>query len=151
MGLQKTSAVLVCVSVVLMGCAEKITVHGYAPTLEQTAQIEPGVDTIFSLESRIGRPSTSGLLRDGSWYYIQSTQSQLTYNAPRIVDRRVVAVDYDADGVVTAVQTYGLEDGRIVNLSPRVTETTSTRRSILAQIFGNVFNVDAGNILNSGS
>ncbi|MEM9268107.1 MAG: outer membrane protein assembly factor BamE [Pseudomonadota bacterium] len=150
MVLRTTSFAILGASVLLMGCAENVSVHGYAPTVEQVALIEPGVDTIFSLESRIGRPSTSGLLRDGSWYYIQTTQSQLTYNAPRIIDRRVVAVDYDADGVVTAVQTYGLEDGRIVNLSPRVTETTSTRRSILAQIFGNVFNVDAERILGAG-
>ncbi|MEO1550999.1 MAG: outer membrane protein assembly factor BamE [Pseudomonadota bacterium] len=148
MGIGGTSGIAVIFAALLLaGCTEKVTVHGYAPTPEQISQIEPGVDTIFSLESRIGRPSTSGLLRDGAWYYVQTTQSQLTYNAPRITDRRVVAVDYDADGVVTQVQVYGLDDGRLVNLSPRVTETSSTRRSILAQLFGNVFNVDAEGIL----
>ncbi len=128
-------------------CTPQVSVHGYAPTQAQLDRIEPGIDTIFSLEEAVGRPSTSGLLRDGTWYYVQTTTVQSTYKAPVPTDRVVVAVDFDEDGVVTDVQRYGLEDGRVVNLSPRVTETSAVRRGILGQIFGNLFRLDASSIL----
>ncbi len=131
----------------LSACAPTVTVHGYAPSQTDLESIEPGIDTIFSLEERIGRPSTSGLLREQSWYYVQTTISQLTYNPPEVTDRVVVAVAFDDDGIVQDVQRYGLEDGRVVNLSPRVTETSAKRLSILEQIFGNLVNFNAADIL----
>ncbi len=58
-----------------------------------------------------------------------------------------MAIDFNEQGVVTDVQTYGLEDGRIVNLSPRVTQTGGQRVNILQRIFGGLLNFDAESIL----
>ncbi|MEM7615759.1 MAG: outer membrane protein assembly factor BamE [Pseudomonadota bacterium] len=121
--------------------------HGYVPTEAEIAEIEPGVDTVLSIEERIGRPSSSGLLRDSDWYYVQTTMEQLTYNPARATDRIVVAVSFDDDGVVEDVQRYGLEDGQIVNLSPRVTVTGGQRVNVLQQIFGGLLNFDSGSFV----
>ncbi len=134
----------------LVACSAQVTVHGYVPPEEEIANIEPGVDTVLSIEDRIGRPSSSGLLRDSDWYYIQTTMEQLTYNPPRPTDRKVVAIAFDPEGVVTSVQSYGLEDGRIVNLSPRVTETGGQRVNTLRQIFAGLLNFNAADILGGG-
>ncbi len=109
--------------------------------------IEPGVDTIFSIEERIGRPTIAGLLRDDAWYYVQSTMEQVAYKAPTEVDRRVVVISFAEDGVVNEVNEYGLEDGRIINLNTRVTVANTGQKGILSQIFGNLFNIDAGSFL----
>ena len=55
-----------------------------------------------------------------------------------------------ADGalLVTAINTYGLEDGRIVDLETDTTPTRGNRLTVLQQILGNFGNVDAGEILN---
>ena len=132
---------------VLAACSPTITVHGYVPTDEDLATIEPGKDTVITVSEKIGRPSSSGLLRDSDWYYVQTTMEQLTYNPLRAIDRKVVAIDFNEQGVVTDVQTYGLEDGRIVNLSPRVTQTGGHRVNILQRIFGGLLNFDAESIL----
>lgn len=129
-------------------CAPTVTVHGYYPLEEDIALIEPGVDTILTVEERLGRPSTSGVLRDDSWYYVQTTLSQLTYNPAEEVDRKVLAVSFREDGVVESIDQYGLEDGRIVNLNPRVTETPGQRLSLLRQIFGNLLNINAEDFFN---
>ena len=71
----------------------------------------------------LGRPSSNGVLRDSAWYYVQSTVESFTYNPPRVVDRTVLAVNFDQRGVVRDIERYGLEDGRIVNLTTRTTET----------------------------
>ena len=100
-----------------------------------------------TVEELLGRPSSSGLLRDRAWYYVQSTVANYTYNPPRVVDRTVLAVEFAPDGVVQAVNRYGLEDGRVVNLTTRTTETGGRTLGVLEQLFSNLLNIDAEQVL----
>lgn len=140
-------AVAFSAAVLVSACSPTVTVHGYVPTQEDIELIEPGVDTIGSIEDRIGRPSTTNLLGDAEWYYIQTTMEQLTYNPAWITDRTVLVIAFDDDGVVEDVASYGLEDGRIIDLSTRVTPTGGQRRNVLQRIFGSLLNFEAGSFL----
>lgn len=124
-----------------------MTVHGFAPDAVEQQEIAPGIDTIFSLEERIGRPATAGLLSDNTWYYVQTTVEHLTYHQPKVIDRKVVAVEFDEDGVVADVASYGLEDGRIIDLNTRVTETDAKRVGILTALFGNIGGLSADQLI----
>ncbi len=124
-------------------CAPTVRVHGYVPPQVEISTIRPGVDTFATVEEKLGLPSSSGLLRDSEWYYVQSTIESFTYNAPRVIDRKVLAVTFDTNGVVRGITTYGLEDGRIVDLANRTTETGGRQLGVLEQIFGNLLNIDA--------
>lgn len=135
-------ALLVALAI-LAGCAPTVRVHGYIPPAEDVAQIRPGVDTAESVEETLGRPSSSGVLRDSGWYYVQTTIQNYTYNPPRVIDRTVLAVEFDQRGVVRDVARYGLEDGRIINLTVRTTETGGRTLGVLEQLFGNLLNLDA--------
>ncbi len=137
-----------CAALLLQACSPSVTVHGYIPEAEDLELIEPGVDTVLTVEERIGRPSSTGVLRDSDWFYVQTTISRLTYNPPEVTDRRVVAISFDEEGVVDDVAEYGLEDGRIVALNPRTTETAGARVGLLQQIFGNLLNIDAADFFN---
>lgn len=139
--------VAAAVMTVAVACSPQVSVHGFAPTPEELQSIEPGVDTMFSIEERIGRPTVAGLLRNDAWYYVQSTMEQLTYNPAKEVNRRVVVIGFAEDGVVKDVNEYGLEDGRIIDLNTRVTVAKTGQKGILSQIFGNLFNLDAASIL----
>ena len=108
----------------------------------------PGFDDMGSVEEVLGRPSSAGVLRDSAWYYVQSTVENYTYNPPRVVDRTVLAVHFDQRGVVRDIERYGLEDGRIVNLTTRTTETGGRELGVLEQLFGNLLNLDAEQLNN---
>lgn len=125
----------------LSGCAPTTQVHGYVPSPEEIARITPGVDTFATVEETLGLPSGSGLLRDRAWYYVQSTFENYTYNPPRVIDRTIVAVSFNENGVVSAVNRYGIEDGRIVNLTTRITETGGRQLGVIEQLFGNITNL----------
>jgi outer membrane protein assembly factor BamE (lipoprotein component of BamABCDE complex) len=90
------------------------------------------------------------VLRDSAWYYVQSTVENYTYHAPRVVDRTVLAVNFDNRGVVRDVRRYGLADGRIINLETRTTETGGRELGVLEQLFGNILNLDAEALNNGG-
>ena len=141
--LQWTGVALILCTIVATGCAPTTQVHGYMPPPEDIARVRPGFDDIGSVEETLGRPSSSGVLRDTAWYYVQSRVENLTYHAPRVVDRTVLAVNFDQRGVVRGIERYGLEDGRVVNLSVRTTETGGREMGVIEQLFGNVLNLDA--------
>ncbi len=66
-----------------------------------------------------------------------------------MIDRTVLAVNFDQRGVVRGIERYGLEDGRIINLETRTTETGGREMGVLEQLFGNILNLDA-EALNEG-
>ena len=124
------------------GCAPTVQVHGYVPPATDVARIKPGFDDTGTVEQILGRPSSSGVLRDSAWYYVQSTIENYTYHAPRVIDRTVLAINFDQRGVVHDIQRYGLEDGRVVNLATRTTDTGGRQMGMLEQLFGNMLNID---------
>ncbi|HUS53643.1 MAG TPA: outer membrane protein assembly factor BamE [Thermohalobaculum sp.] len=121
----------------LSGCAAEVKTHGYAPDDEQIAEIAAGTDTRGSVRRKIGRPSTSGVFTEDSWYYVSTTVEHYMYHEPKVSDRRVVAIEFDTNEVVSAVNVFGLEDGRIIDLQTRTTPTHGRQLTILQQALGN--------------
>ena len=124
-------------------CAPTIQVHGYVPSAADIARIRPGFDDTGTVEEILGRPSSNGILADSAWYYVQSVVENYTYHAPRVVDRTVLAVNFDQRGVVRTIKRYGLADGRVIDLETRTTETGGRQLGVLEQLLGNILNLDA--------
>jgi len=133
-----------------VACAPTVQVHGYVPPQADIARVRPGVDNTAAVQQILGLPSSNGVLRDSAWYYVQSTIENYTYHAPKVVDRTVVAVNFDNRGVVRDIKRYGLADGRVVNLETRTTETGGRELGMLEQLFGNILNLDAEALNNGG-
>ena len=126
--------------VVLVGlfaaCSATYRNHGYMPTDTDVEVLQIGVDTRETVAQAIGQPGTAGLLTSSGWYYVQSRFKHFTYNAPEEIDRQVLAVSFSDSGTVTNIERFGLEDGRVVVLSRRVTATNIKGVSFLRQLFG---------------
>ncbi len=122
----------------LSGCAAEVKNHGYAPDDELLAEITAGTDTRGSVRRKIGRPSTTGVFTESGWYYVATTVEHYMYYQPKVTDRRVVAVQFDVNDVVAAVNVYWLEDGRIIDLQTRTTPTQGRQLTILQQLLGNL-------------
>lgn len=132
----------------MAGCASTSRYHGYVPSDEDLAQIEVGRDTTETVAEKIGRPGSTGLLRGGGWYYVQSEWEQFGWREPREIDREVVAIQFNERGTVSNVERYGLADGQVVALSRRVTDPQSVSPfSILSRIFGTIGNFNPGALL----
>jgi len=128
-------------------CAPVYRNHGYVPTEEDLALIEVGTDTRETVGEKIGRPTTSGLLNDVGWFYVQSRYKHFGPRAPQEVERQVLAVTFSEAGTVENVARYGLEDGKVVQISRRVTETNVKGISFIQQILGSFGRLQAGDIL----
>lgn len=144
---RRASAACLLFAAAAAGCAPTVTNHGFAPQVAELQQIEAGVDTRGSVQRRLGRPSAYSAYDSDVWYFVASRIESFAFYRPRVVDRTVVAVRFDESGLVTEVNRYGLEDGRIVDLVTNTTPTYGRELSVLQQIFGNVGKFDAGQIL----
>ncbi len=121
--------------------------NGYVPSDEELALIEVGVDNRDTVAVAVGRPSAAGLLNDLGWYYIQSRWKQRGVLPPLEEDRQVVAITFTEEGVVENVERFGLEKGRIVPISRRVTDSNVKGASLVRQLFGNIGGINAGSLL----
>jgi outer membrane protein assembly factor BamE (lipoprotein component of BamABCDE complex) len=129
-----------------VACATVVRNHGYVPDEVALAEVQVGVDTRETVAQKIGRPSAQGLLNDVGWFYVQSRFEHVGPRAPKEVDRQVLAVTFNDRGVVDNVGRYGLEDGRVVNLSRRVTETNVKGIGIIRQLLANFGRIQAGDL-----
>ncbi|WP_042251340.1 outer membrane protein assembly factor BamE [Paracoccus sp. PAMC 22219] len=131
----------------LAACAPIERNHGYVPPDLELAQVVPGQTTMDDLPGLIGRPSAQGLLTGSGWYYVGSRWSRFGPAAAREIDRKVVAISFAPTGVVSNVETFGLERGRVVSLSRRVTDGSVTDISFIGQLLGNLGNFQAGDFI----
>ncbi len=135
------------IALALAGCASVYRNHGYVPTQEELSAIVPGVDTRDSVAESVGTPSASGVLDNGGYYYVSTRMRHYGARQPEIVSRELVAINFDTAGVVTGVQRFGLEDGRIIPLERRVTSSNVEDKTFLRQLVGNIGNIGPGQIL----
>lgn len=117
----------------LAACSPMMRFHGYAPSDEELAQIEVGQDTRETVAQRVGQPGMGGVMAGSDWFYVQSDWEHRQWRAPEEVDRQVVAISFDSRDRVSNIERFGLEDGEVVSLSRRVTES-GPRPSVLSQV-----------------
>lgn len=132
------------------GCTPVYRHHGYVPPEEDLALVQIGQTSQFDLEGMIGRPGSQGLLEGSSWFYVGSRWRHYGAMRPNEISREVVAIHFAPDGTVSNVERFGMEQGRIVVLSRRVTDSNITSVSLIRQLMGNIGNFNPGTVLDDG-
>lgn len=145
----KRIASLLVMAALAAGCSATFRNHGYAPADDELAAIAVGQATKSDVADAVGRPVATGVLSESGWYYVESRYRDFAYRAPREIDREVVAISFNDADVVTNIERFGLERGRVVVLSRRVTESNVQDVGFLRQLFGNLGNFDLGDFVES--
>ena len=125
--------------------------HGYAPRPGELAEIKVGADGKADVAGKIGRPTTVGAFDNDEWYYITRSTESRAFLEPRVVSQEVVVVAFSDAGVAESVDSYGLEDGRVVNLVTKTTPTRGKRLTFLQQLLGNVGRFTGNDVFGGGA
>jgi outer membrane protein assembly factor BamE (lipoprotein component of BamABCDE complex) len=133
------------VLLVLTACQATYTNHGYLPPPEdiETLQIGATRDEVVDL---IGSPGSSGVMRDEAWFYTDYRIRNFAYQPPEIIERNILAVSFNEAGRVQNIERYGLDDGRVVQFSRRVTTSSVEDIGILRSILSNFGQIDLSNL-----
>jgi outer membrane protein assembly factor BamE (lipoprotein component of BamABCDE complex) len=137
MALRRLALAGLCAAAIA-GCAATRDFHGYVPDQALPTDVQPAVDTRSTVLARLGTPSTSSIFDDKLWVYMSSTRELLTFYYPKVVQREIVAIQFDDDDVVSDVLVYDVNDGRTVSYNSRVTPTRGRELGILEQLFGTI-------------
>ena len=137
-------AVALCFAV---GCTPIFRNHGFIPTEEDLSTITIGLDTRESVRTLVGPPTAGGALDGSGYYYVASTFRHFGAFAPQETNREVLAIRFNDAGVVSNIERFGLEDGNVIVLSRRVTDSNVADNKLIRQILGNLGQVDAGAFL----
>lgn len=126
------------VSAQILACAPVYDTRGYIFDGDVVAKIEKNTTTRDTLIAELGSPTSTSAFGESAVYYIQSRFVTESYRAPEETDRKVLAVYFDAAQKVRDYAIYGLDDGIIVPIVQRTTQTQGQELSAIAQIFSNL-------------
>lgn len=126
------------VIVALSACSATYRNHGYVPPQEDLEQIVVGIDTRATVEETLGTAGSTSVQEDDALYFVRSRVRTFAMLEPEVVERNVVAVSFDSNGIVENVETFGLERGQVVQFSRRVTDSSVRGKSFFRQLFGNI-------------
>lgn len=132
--------------VALSACGPIYRNYGYVPPQEDLDQIAVGVDTRATVEETLGSVGSSSVVGDDAMYFVRSRVRTVAMFEPEVIEREVVAVSFNNQGVVQNIESFGLEDGRVVQLSRRVTDSSVANQSFLRQLLGNIGQFTPGGI-----
>lgn len=129
------------------GCTAIYKKHGYVPSEQQLAEVVVGIDTKDSIAETIGEPTASGVLNDGGYYYVSTLMRTRGAGATKPVSRSLVAISFDSRDVVSGIERYSLEDGKVIPLERRVTSSSVEDKTFLRQLLGSLGNFNPGSLL----
>ena len=129
------TATLLASAAVLIACAPVVDQRGYLGDPQIEAAIKRGADTKTSVQDRLGNASVAATFGGDAWYYISSTEKQVAFFTPTVLNREIFAVYFDKDGKVTAMRHFGLKDGHVISFETRETPARGRELTFLQQLF----------------
>lgn len=123
---------------VLSGCEETVHLRGNTPDPQVVESIKPGTHKKADITRLLGSPSTIATFDKEIWYYIGGKVKTVSFFKPELLERKVVTVHFDKQGVVTGVNEKDASKNVEVSLIERETQTRGKELTIIQQLIGNV-------------
>ncbi len=139
---------MLILSVLCMSCSAVIQNHGHIPLPSDLEKIKVGIDNKRSVQKLIGKPTTSGVLKNRSWYYIGSAVKHYGWKEPEEINRVVISITFNQSDVVENIQRFSLSDGQDIKISSRVTKKKIKDNNFIRQLLGNFGRIDLPSVIN---
>lgn len=137
MNKRRMSVLLAAAGLALAGCAAEINARGNLPQDDKLTQVTPGL-TRDQVVEILGSPSTLATFTDQAWYYIGQRTEDYAFYKPKVIERQIIVVRFDENGLVSDVKRLDKDDGKPVEMVDRSTPTVGRELSLMQQIFGNL-------------
>lgn len=134
-----TPVVIAVISVLtLSACSPDIMQRGVMPDIDKVASITPTQSTKQEVELALGSPSSINMFGEETWLYVGETTERLAFLERKVQERSVLIVTFDKNGIVSDVQSHGLDASRDIKPIERTTPTVGRDLTIIEQLVGNL-------------
>ena len=146
------------IALLLAGCNTAETLapsetlsHGFVID-QETLDLVPVGSSREQVLLSLGTPSTTATFDSEAFYYISQTRKRpVAFMNPRIIDQRVLAVYFGADGRVSNIAHYGMQDGKVFDFVSRTTPTGGKETSFLGGLITGLAGGAAPNLGQGGT
>ena len=105
---------------------------------ETLKQLVPGTSTRNDVIALIGSPTTKATFDDNTWLYIGEVTKPVIAGTQVDLDQQVVALTFDAQGVLRTIETKTADDGLPVSMASGATPSPGSEATFMQQLLGNV-------------
>jgi outer membrane protein assembly factor BamE (lipoprotein component of BamABCDE complex) len=129
----------------LAACSPVASYQGFQAVDTRPADVKVGQDTRSTVLEKLGSPTVTSTFDKDTWFYVGQIRSQTSFYFPKTIKRDVVAISFDHDTQqVKTVNSYTLQDGRVIAYNTRETPTRGREITVLEQLIGAI---GAGSVL----
>lgn len=121
----------------LSACNATTELRGHVIEEDIFQAVKEGVDNRQSIADTLGTPSAIATFDSDVWFYISTKQKRVAFMNPELLERTIVAVEFNELGNVNATRRYTIKDSRLVSFVGRETPTRGRELTFLEQMFGN--------------
>lgn len=131
-------ALAVASMLTLSACSPDIAQRGVVPDIDKVASIMPSETTKQEVERALGSPSSVNMFGEETWLYVGETTERIAFFERKVQERSVIIVTFDQSGVVSDVQSHGLDASREIQPIERTTPTVGRDLTVIEQLVGNL-------------
>jgi outer membrane protein assembly factor BamE (lipoprotein component of BamABCDE complex) len=121
-----------------VACEPVVATHGNMVQSDRLAQIHEGATRKAEVADVLGTPTATGTFDPSVWYYIGQRTEKMAWQAPEVVERSVLVVHFDPNGVVSKLDHLNASAGQEIDIVSRTTPTAGKDMSFLEQMMSNV-------------
>ena len=136
--------ITILLSIILLTSCSQIEKRGYSFELSDYKNLKEGLNNKNNAIDAMGYPSlTNNSSGEELWIYYSEDIKKFLFFKPKILDRKIITVSFNANQTIKQIKTYDLADQTQVNFNPDYTKVKSAKLSWWKQIFGNIGQVRA--------
>lgn len=121
----------------LASCSPVVDTRGHTLEDADLSQIIEGQSGPEDVRALLGSPSTISTFGDTTWYYIMERKETLGFRAAKVADQKVLAIHFDRDQKVSAIDDFTKKDGKPVQFVTKETPTEGREMGVFEQMLGN--------------
>jgi outer membrane protein assembly factor BamE (lipoprotein component of BamABCDE complex) len=125
-------------ALILTACVSRVETSGNLPEPTLVGEIKPGKVNRDDVRELLGSPSAVATFDEEHWYYISQRVETFAFFEPEVMERNILIIKFNDQGVVSAVDRRTLDDAREIEIVDRETPTTGSELTLLQQLFGNI-------------
>ncbi len=132
-----TCALAVIAAAALTGCQPIVTSRGNLVEDERLNRVAVGRSDRNEVVGALGSPTIVSDYQEDLWYYIGQRSERIAFFRGEVAERRILAIRFDQDGIVAAIDELDETAGTEVNFVNRTTPTAGRPLTFIEQILGN--------------
>lgn len=129
---------LLLTGVLLASCTPTIETRGNFIDTERMDKMAIGSSTRMDVMNTWGSPTTVDPFDDKNWFYIGEKIELKPFTQFELLQRQVVAVQFDDDGIISQIKTLDKNAAQDVDISDDSTPTAGQKLNAIQQMIANM-------------